>query len=313
MFINRLKKNFLVIGPTLLDINTTLSSIRSIRSVPVHISPGGKGYNIAHTMALFRVPVVLATAYGHDYIGGYLAKRIRGQGIKTLHTNTVDFASGIFVGISDGAGESIFAKAEIDIYAYQQKPSIDWRQIDTVIVLSSTNKTVMDYLRKIRKGYKNINFCLEISGGKTISSIMPYLNMFDFYISNYKEAQYLGAATQDKNNLTQIIKFLINKGLKQVFITLNQKGIIYGYNSNMGETIIKRHPIIRNRGPIISTVGAGDTVTAVLCVAIFAFGLTINNSVRLAMEMAAWVIRQPAPHLKFIPKDFSNKIKRLAV
>ena len=70
------QKKILVIGPTFLDVQVFVQNI-SENQVASNLSIGGKGYNVAQGVKLFKLPVILSTMYGTGEIGEYIDQNIK--------------------------------------------------------------------------------------------------------------------------------------------------------------------------------------------------------------------------------------------
>lgn len=299
-------KKFLVIGPTFFDVNLEFKDILNFQRPNTHISIGGKGYNIAHTLRLFNFPVLLATMYGHDCIGQYFHRCISEQDVEEPETNLIDHESSIFLCVNDHSGKTILDRSDTSIFSYQKRPDIDWNQIDFAIVLSSTNQKILDYLRTVKREYPNIIFCLEIAGRKSVRYVEPFLDIFDFFISNYREALQFGSRAEEQLDVADIIKILLSQGPQLVLITCAEDGIICGQANADSNYSISRFPIHGGRGRIVSTVGAGDAVTASFCASYYGYGFPLSDSIEIAMDLAAHTIRQRSPFINRLPRSMAH-------
>ena len=168
------------------------------------------------------------------------------------------------------------------------------------IVISSVNKNILDYLQGIKQKFPEKVFCLEIAGRKTVSHIIPYLNIFDFYISNLKEALQFGVELKSSSNIEDIMKKISERGPKSVVVTGGSKGIYYGFKDQYNRFTTKKIKAKKVK-KIVSTIGAGDSVTASFCAAYYGFGLSIEKSLEIAKIIAALTIKQNRPFPRTIP------------
>gem|GEM_PF-3062770 len=298
-------KKFVVIGPTMLDIHVFLEEING-DTLKTTYSPGGKGFNIAKNVQLFHIPIILSSMYGADTIGTYLHKSINENSIEIPKENKVNAPSSVFVGVHDASGETIFDKADTTIFDHQLFPIIEWNDVSTVIVLSSTNKTILEKLKEVKEEYPHLTFCLEIAGGKTISHIIPYFSLFDMYISNKKEAEYLANELNIKRTNKEFVEELLNNTFRVVLITQDKDGIMFGEKKDNIISISEK-PIQKNI--VISTIGAGDSVTAAFCAAYFGYHQTMEDSIHIAMEIASLTVATTKPFIDELPKDILQKLK----
>ncbi|PIP23391.1 MAG: hypothetical protein COX90_01935 [Candidatus Nealsonbacteria bacterium CG_4_10_14_0_2_um_filter_38_17] len=304
---NRIKK-FLVIGPVLLDLTIKLKNRKDFNRKMLTVSIGGKGYNVAHTLSLFGAPVSLATIYGFDDIGNYLIRQIKKQGIKLLTTSKLAARSGVCMSFIGKKGDIILDKVDTEIFKEEKVPKIDWGKVDIIIVISTTSAKTLTYLKRMKKRFPNKIFCLEIAGRKTIANVLPYLKTFDFFISNLKEAIHFGFGLKTKPSIKNVVESLLKNGPKIVLVTAGSKGIYYGHRDIKNQFIIK-HIKAKKIKNIVSTLGAGDSVTASFCAAYYGRSLSLEKSVEIANEVAAITVTKEKPFPSFLPKYILNFFK----
>ena len=285
----------LVIGPTFLDIQVFLQDLES-GTLDSSRSIGGKGFNVARNLRAFDVNVDLATMYDEHQIGNYLERQIEEAGIGHFPSNRVDRGTGIFVGVHDQTGETLFDKADTSMFE-AQKLRCDLADYSEVLVLSSTNQDILDQLKSEReKTSSKTTLCLELSGRKTVDHIKPYLSIFDFVIANRIETEALLDTTDIENGVKTF-----TRTYKSIFIaTLDQNGIIASQN---GESFLL--PIHFLPTPVVSTVGAGDSVTAAILAYYYRQGLTLREAIHNSMIVAAHMVRQSSPFLTEVPGELT--------
>ncbi|NJK70802.1 MAG: carbohydrate kinase family protein [Thermales bacterium] len=290
------QKKVLVIGPTFLDVQVFVQNITE-NQVNSNLSIGGKGYNVTQGVKLFKLPVILCTMYGAGEVGEYIAGKIKESGIESLESNELQQTGGIFVGVHDKHGDTIFDKADTGMFESQKLEGVDFSQISTILVLSSTNDTILQQLIKAKKDYPQINLCLEISGKKTITGVWPYLGYFDFIIANKIETVALMKTYYDKIENFEVSLNMLSRELACIFIaTIDKDGVIVS-ESGKSTTL----PIYFLPEPIVSTVGAGDSVTASIIALHYGYNKSLLESVEKAMIVASHTIRSKEPFLDKLP------------
>ncbi len=288
------QKSILVVGPTMLDIQVFLKNI-SQKDISVDFSIGGKGYNVAQGVKLFNLPVVLSTMYGPDDIGLYIEKMLSETGITLLNSNRVSKHGGLFVGIHDHHGDTILDKADNGLFSEQTLDGINFATISTILVLSSTNESVMKQLIQAKKDFPEINLCLEIAGRKSIEFVKVFLSEFDFIIANKIETMNMLQITESDNLGSCMDTFSSLKSCKLI-TTIDKDGVIIS-DKGASTTI----PIHNLPTPIISTVGAGDSVTASIISLHYGYNKPLIESVQQAMIVAGYTIRSKEPFLTKLP------------
>ncbi|MFH1207754.1 MAG: carbohydrate kinase family protein [Patescibacteria group bacterium] len=300
-------KPFLVIGPLLLDVTVPLRTRHGVAAVLPRVHIGGKGFNISNVLAMLNVPVVLSTAYGQDQIGKFIQRRLGRMRIGNPKSNIVKWPTGIFVGVINDVGDTIYDKADTSIYRHQNVPQPDWRTISTVIVLSSSRLEIFQRLRAVKKRWPHLIFCLEVSGSTWLDGAVPFFGMFDFFICNEKEASALAVRLHAGQSIRQLIRHLHLRGVRQIFITQGKRGMTYGHTDGHG-LVIRHASIHREPGRFVSTIGAGDTTTATLCAGLYRYQLPVQMAVGVAMKMAAYTLRQASPYVASVPRHIRTQL-----
>lgn len=290
------KKKVLVVGATLLDIQVFLNDLNT-DNISSSYSIGGKGYNVSKGIQLFDIPVVLATMCGNGIVGDYISKKLSDTGIEVLESSKLNHNGGVFVAVHNNHGETIIDKADTSMFDMQVLEGVDFNDISTIIVISSTNQIVLEKLIQAKKDYPNINLCLEIAGRKKISNILPIIEYFDFIIANKIESEAIIKSLDPQENGLENSLNELSKKLDCIFIaTIDKDGLIL---SDHGNSSI--YPINKLTTPIVSTVGAGDSVTASIISLYYEKEKTISESIEKAMIIASHTIRSKEPFLNQLP------------
>jgi len=158
----------------------------------------------------------------------------------------------------------------------------------------------LDILGKVRSlSLKSeVPLILEIAGRKDIKKISTYLSIADMIICNEREFSFLveDVCGNDLNltleerahKVSQLLK------LKYLIVTLGEKGIIY-YADGVCSTVT----LEEKSDNIVSTVGAGDSITASIISDHFNSGLPFSDDlIRRAQRLALKVIISKKPYLE---------------
>ena len=106
-------------------------------------------------------------------------------------------------------------------------------------------------------------------------SIFPFI---DYFTPNETEASfYVNHPVETHDDASNAAKTLLDMGIKNVIITLGEKG---AYFANANETFSS--PIANLSNPVVDTTGAGDAFNAG-----FAAALTENQGIREAIAFAS--------------------------
>ena len=102
-----------------------------------------------------------------------------------------------------------------------------------------------------------------------------FFNYIDFFTPNEIEAEfYTGVKIVNEKNAKEASKILIDMGLKNVVITMGEKGLFY--SDGVKEIYLKASQV-----EAIDTTGAGDAFNGAL-----AFSLSINRDIKDCLEIA---------------------------
>jgi ribokinase len=101
------------------------------------------------------------------------------------------------------------------------------------------------------------------------------LSQIDIITPNESECEHItGIPIRSLDDTAKAIKYLMNKSIKQIIVTLGSKGVIY----NHGDEIIHRTvPSVK----VVDTTAAGDSFSGALAVAL-SNGKSIDNAVDFA-------------------------------
>ena len=245
------------------------------------IGPGGKGSNQAVAAAKAGAKTFFISKIGDDQFGS--------MAINIYKESNVDFsnvqiskeystgAAGILVNENSGSNAiNVFPGASSKILIK------DIDEADNVIKSSSV------FLTQLEAPIETVNYALKKAynyGVKTILNPAPAIeidkNIFpfiDYFTPNETEASfYANHSVQTFEDADKAAKKLLDKGIKNIIITLGEKGAFF---ANENESF--QAPIANLNNPVIDTTGAGDAFNAG-----FAVALTENMSIKEAISFAS--------------------------
>ncbi|MGL4365046.1 MAG: carbohydrate kinase [Cetobacterium sp.] len=252
------KKSFVtVIGGTNIDISAkSYSPLKDYDSNPgkVNTSFGGVGRNIADNLSRLNQDVELITVLGDDFNGEEVKKNCRVLGINTSNSLTIPNSStSTYISILNDNNDMKLAISAMDLY---ENVTIDFikskKEIldESKICIVDTNipKETIQYI----VNNFNIPIFLDCVSTTKALKIKEFIGKFHTIKPNKIEAETLSdIKIVDFNSLQKCANFFIQKGVKQVFISLGEEGVFY---SN-GVTSGKMSPF---KTEVINTTGAGD-------------------------------------------------------
>ena len=245
------------------------------------VGPGGKGSNQAVAAAKAGAKTFFISKIGDDQFGS--------MAIDIYKESNVDFsnveiskkystgAAGILVNENSGSNAiNVFPGAS-------SKISIDdIEKADEVIKNSSV------FLTQLEVSIESVNYALKKAhsyGVKTILNPAPATEidsdifpLIDYFTPNETEASfYVNHPVQTLEDAKKASDKLLNKGIKNIIITLGDKGAFFA-NEHENFPI----PIANLESPVVDTTGAGDAFNAG-----FAVALIENMPIKEAISFAS--------------------------
>lgn len=256
-----------VIGGMNMDIcgrpNTAIVD-RDSNPGKVSLSVGGVGQNMAQSLACLDVPTYLVTVYGNDANGRVMERTCREKGIHLEYSQRLDdYRSSTYMFITDETGDMLVAVNDMDI-CKQITPSFLKTRLDFVngaaICLLDANLApeTMEWIGR------NITAPLF---GDTVSTVkadhfLPILNKMSVLKPNAIEAGKLsGIDIHDKASAEEGAAWLLDKGVKTVYISLGAEGILCASRTSGTEEMVHVPPYPT---AIVTANGAGDTGMAAI-------------------------------------------------
>ena len=298
----------LVIGGAAVDIQGfPEQAFRLYDSNPgvLKTSLGGVGRNIADNLSRLKVTTKFISAIGDDLYG---KKILQEAAVTNLDMSDSLICTGMntstYLSMLNEHGEMIAAISDMKLI--NQLTPHHLKEKDLMIKSSSylvldTNLSyeVIDYLTSL---YENIPIILDPVSVAKAHKIKDIIGRFHTIKPNKYEAEVLtGIKVLEARDLEQVEQQLLNKGVKQMFISLGSEGLFYSNGEQRGRLL----PYEIN---VINTTGAGDAFVAAI-----AYGcinkLPIDQKAAFAQAAAALVLS----HEDTINPDFTveNIIKTL--
>ena len=267
------------------------------------MNPGGKGANQAVSACKLGADVTFITKVGNDMFGKKALNNFKKIGIKTDYIRIdKNNSSGVAIIMVDKSGENSISVAPgannsltiKDVNFIEEKLKAD----DYVLIQLEIPKTVVEYL---------IEICNKLKV-KLILNPAPFQKISDYHLSqvntitpNEIETEYLsGIKVKDKETAKKASEILINKGIKNIIITMGEKGAFYKSSSFEGLIPTKKVSVI-------DSTAAGDTFNGAL-VAGLSMKMDMLTSIDFANNAATYSVtklgaQSSAPSIN----DLNNK------
>ncbi len=274
-----------VVGAVNLDIRGTPYKppvARDSNPGRVAMSLGGVGRNLAHNLALLGLPTHFLTALGDDMTAQRVEWSCQELGIDVSRALRVPGgSSSTYLFLTDERGEMELAVSDMDVYDAITPQYLE-RNLEFLngaeLVVADTNLPV-PALAFLARRLTSPLYVDPVSTAKA-AKLPDILDGIHTLKPNRLEAELLsGMPIRDEVTLQLAAGALLDKGVKEVFISLGAEGALAA-NS---QRIVHLPPI---SGRIVNATGCGDAFTAALAWARFQ-GLGLEDSARAGLAAGA--------------------------
>lgn len=250
-----------VIGGANIDIiGTPFSKLIFKSSNPgkTNLSLGGVARNIAENLSRLDVKVEFITVLGGDSYAEEIKRSCNELNMSLKHSLIIpNERTSTYLCINDESGDMQLAISDMEIYKYITPKFLE----EKLDIINGSKACVVDTnipvesLIYLMDNCKVPIFLDTVSNTKT-EKIKNYIHNIHTLKPNIMEAEILSdmkiSSNEDLERATEII---IEKGVKNLFVSLGSKGVYYTNGKEKGYV-----PIIENN--IVSTTGAGDSFLA---------------------------------------------------
>ena len=230
------------------------------------VGPGGKGSNQAIAAARLNGEISFITKVGKDSHSEMALNLYKEAGVKThsiiqdekLFTGVagimIDKDGNNAINIISGAAEHILTNDIDDQIETIKNSEIFLTQMET------PDEVTIYALKKAKE-----NKCITIFNPAPARKIDENnFKLIDFFTPNETEAEfYLNKKIETSLDIKNAAKELLGKGIKNVIITLGEKGIYFANNKE--NFFLEAYKL---KKPVIDTTGAGDAFNGALAVAL---------------------------------------------
>lgn len=226
--------NIYIIGGANIDITgISINPLIMHDSNPsnIKISFGGVARNIAENCAVLGNKVYFSTVFSNDVFGESLRRDLINKGIDiSLSKNVENYFSSIYLSILDENNDMYLGMSDMQILNAMELDTIDnvinkTKEEDILVIDTNLSKETIEYICKKSK-------CLvvmdPISTRKSLK-VIDALKYIDIFKPNRYEAESLsGIYIKDIKTANQNIDFFLEKGIKEIVISLSEDGVIIG-------------------------------------------------------------------------------------
>jgi ribokinase len=299
-----------VIGSLNMDLVTYVTRLPQIGETIIGQDfkqiPGGKGANQTDAIAKLRVPVRMLGGVGADAMGETLLTSLRQDGVDISQIEQFeDCSTGIATITVDGVGNNCIVVTPGANYRFLAE---NVQRMKTVIDASDIVVTQLEI------PVETVRYSLELAkklGKTTILNPAPacalddaLLSRVDLLIPNETELEFLsGDPLHTEADIVAAARRLIDRGVKEVIVTLGEKGCIYV--NFEGSRSFKAYQV-----DVVDTTAAGDSFIGGLAVAL-SEGKGIEAAISFAMAVAALAVTKKGAQSSLPYRDEVEEFLRL--
>ena len=300
---NENKPYILVFGVAIYDIfGFTFRNYRAQDSNPgrVRVSYGGVCRNIAENMARVGTNIKFISVVGNDEKGRSILKHAESLNLDMKDSLIIEGESTpTYMAIMNEHGEMESAIVDMSITDKISNEFIDSKaeiiKNSEYMVLGADNPPMMEYI--LTKYQGTTKFILDPVSVARVQKIKHLIKYFHSIKPNRHEAEVIcGFKIECYEDLKRAGRYILDLGVKHVFISLDADGIYYMSGSEEG--------LIRaNNVPVVNVTGAGDS-----CVAGLGYGYMNGLSVAEALKYAIAMSVITISHEETIHPEMNNEM-----
>ena len=241
--------------------------------------PGGKGANQAVAMARLGGKVSMIGKVGNDSFGKTLINALNNDNVNTNHIHTANCSTGVaFITVDKNAQNAIVVApgANFELSKDDIDKNIDCiKNSDIVVIQLETPLETVKYALQIAK---DLNKYTILNPAPAIKLNDDIIKNVDLLTPNETELEIISEMKiESKDDINKAAKKMIEKGIKELIVTLGSKGSLY---INEEKSFFKSAYKVE----AVDTTAAGDSFTGALAVA-----LSNNKNIAEAMDFASKV------------------------
>lgn len=244
----------------------------------VKMSLGGVGRNIAENLVRLDIETKLISVLGDDIYGSKILEESALIGLDTKDCLILKGEStSTYLAIIDETHDMSVAISSMDIY---ERMTVDFIK-DKKHVIDNSELVVLDtnipveVMEYLLNNHRSTDFFLDTVSTAKAKKVKHLIGNIHTLKSNTIEVESItGIEIKNEEDLKRNCEYLMNKGVKNVFITLGKNGVFYCDNTTMN------HIKASNVNPV-NTTGAGDAFMAALVYS-HLNNININESAKIA-------------------------------
>ncbi len=277
-------KKITVVGSLNMDLVVNVNTMPKVGQTVIGSNfkevPGGKGANQAVAMARLNGKVNMIGKVGQDGFGKELLNALKKDKINVEYVKTEkNIASGVaLITVNKDADNSIVVApgANYELKKDDIDKSIDAIKESDIVVTQL--EVPIDTVRYVLQKSKELNKYTILNPAPAVKLGDEIIKNVDLLTPNETELEILsGIEIKEDEDILSAAKILINKGVKELIVTLGSKGALY-----INKDIQKMYKSYKVNA--IDTTAAGDSFTGAVAVS-----LANNENIDKAIDFASKV------------------------
>lgn len=241
--------------------------------------PGGKGANQAVAIARLGADVSMIGKVGNDGFGQTLINALKADNVKTDYIDIENCSSGVAMITVDKNAENaivVAPGANFRVLREDIDKCIDGIKESDIVVVQL--ETPLDTIKYALQESKNLGKYTILNPAPAVKLDDDIIKNVDLLTPNETELEILsGVKIENEDDIKKAADVMIQKGVKQLIVTLGSKGSLYIDKDNM--KFKKSYKV-----DAIDTTAAGDSYTGALAVA-----FSQDKDIEEAMDFASKV------------------------
>lgn len=257
-----MKNKIFVVGGSLIDIcGYSFEPLKEKDSNPgnISLSLGGVGRNIAENASMLEDEVYLVSAFSSDPFGRLLKEACEKANINCDYSIDVEnIQSGLYLALLDEHKDMHIAMSDVRILESLTSEHIESvlakvRDEDTLVIDTNLNKEIIAYLLDNKKCQIAMDPISTIKAQKLKDLNLSNIDIFKPNV--YEAEMFTQIKIEDATSALANLDYFINRGIKEVIISLGERGVLF---ANEGNRLWLSH---KHFEPVNAS-GAGDAFLA---------------------------------------------------
>ena len=246
--------------------------------------PGGKGANQAVAMARLGADIRMIGKVGKDSFGETLINQLKSDKVNTKYIHREDCASGVaMITVDKNAENSIVVAPGANFKVLEKDIDKCIEAIDESDIVVLQLETPINTIKYALQKSKELGKYTILNPAPAVKLEDSIIENVDLLTPNETELEILsGVKIESEDDIKKAANVLIEKGVKELIVTLGSKGSLY---INKDNTKLKKSYKVE----AIDTTAAGDSYTGALAVA-FAQDKDIDEAMDFASKVGALAV-----------------------